>query len=47
RTSSGWTSSGHTGVDVPVYAFGQGYTEFSGFQDNTDIAKKLFKLMGK
>ncbi|TRX56936.1 alkaline phosphatase [Thalassomonas sp. M1454] len=47
KTASGWTSSGHTGVDVPVYAFGQGYQEFSGFQDNTDIAKKLFKLMGK
>lgn len=47
RTGSGWTSSGHTGVDVPVYAFGQGYNEFSGFQDNTDIAKKLFKLMGQ
>lgn len=47
RTDTGWTSSGHTGVDVPVYAFGQGYEYFMGYQDNIDIADKLFTLMGK
>lgn len=47
RTDTGWTSSGHTGVDVPVYAFGQGYEHFIGYQDNIEIAEKLFRLMGK
>ncbi|WOH38308.1 alkaline phosphatase [Thalassotalea fonticola] len=47
RTNSGWTSGGHTGIDVPVYAVGQGKEQFYGFQDNIEIAEKLFKLMGK
>ncbi|WNC70627.1 alkaline phosphatase [Thalassotalea psychrophila] len=47
RTHSGWTSGGHTGIDVPVYAIGQGKEQFYGFQDNIEIAEKLFKLMGK
>jgi alkaline phosphatase len=42
---SGWTSSGHTGIDVQVFAYGQGKGQFDGHQDNTDIAKKIFKLM--
>ena len=47
RTNSGWTSSGHTAVDVPVFAFGKQSELFKGLQDNTDIAKKIFKLLGK
>jgi alkaline phosphatase len=51
RTNTGWgTSSGsasHTGVDVPVFAFGSHQHEFSGAIDNTDIAKKIFILLGK
>jgi len=47
RTNSGWTSGGHTAVDVPVFAFGKHSNHFNGQQDNTDIAKKLFKLLGK
>ncbi len=47
RTNTGWTSSGHTAVDVPVFALGKGSELFVGHQDNTDIAKKLFKLLGK
>ena len=47
RSNSGWTSGGHTAIDVPVYAFGKQSELFNGQQDNTDIANKLFKLMGK
>jgi len=47
RTNTGWTTSGHTGVDVPVFAFGSHKNAFKGQIDNTDIAKKIFKLLGK
>ncbi|KGJ98422.1 alkaline phosphatase [Thalassotalea sp. ND16A] len=47
RTNSGWTTKGHTGIDVPVYAFGKGKEKFAGFQDNIEIADKIFALMGK
>ncbi|MCW8107285.1 alkaline phosphatase [Alteromonas ponticola] len=47
KTNTGWTTSGHTGVDVEVFAFGAGYQEFIGQTDNTDIAKKMFKLLQK
>ncbi|MFV0438321.1 MAG: alkaline phosphatase [Desulfopila sp.] len=44
--SIGWTSYSHTGVPTAVYAQGDGAELFSGFYDNTDIAKKLAKVMG-
>ena len=47
RTNTGWTTSGHTGIDVPVFAFGKHSEQFSGQLDNTDIAKKIFTLLGK
>ncbi|MGF1687466.1 alkaline phosphatase [Photobacterium japonica] len=47
RTNTGWTTGGHTGVDVPVFAFGQGKEQFIGQMDNTDIAKKLFTMLGR
>lgn len=36
----------HTGVMVPIFAFGPGAEEFTGFLDNTNIPKKIEKLMG-
>ncbi|NVK54054.1 MAG: alkaline phosphatase [Alteromonadaceae bacterium] len=45
RTNTGWTTSGHTGVDVEVFAFGAASDLFHGQYDNTDIAKKLFSLL--
>jgi len=47
RTNSGWTSGGHTAVDVPVFAFGKNSEIFHGKIDNTDIAKNIFTLLGK
>ncbi|WP_257985254.1 alkaline phosphatase [Shewanella sp. GutCb] len=44
-TYTGWTTSGHDGVDVPVFAYGMGYQAFIGHQDNTDIAKTLMQMI--
>jgi alkaline phosphatase len=43
--SIGWTSYSHTGVPVPVYAQGLRQYQFTGFYDNTDIAKRLANIM--
>lgn len=40
-----YTSGEHTGVAVPIYAFGPGAEQFTGFMENTDIAKKMMKLL--
>ena len=45
RTNTGWTTSGHTAIDVDVFAFGPQAQMFAGNQNNTDIAKKIFKLL--
>jgi alkaline phosphatase len=41
-----WGTGDHTFIAVPVYAIGPGSEEFSGFMDNTEIPKKLMKVMG-
>lgn len=41
----GWTTSGHTGVYVPVYSIGAGNQRFSGRLDNTDIPKRIMEIM--
>ncbi|MYL20985.1 alkaline phosphatase [Halobacillus litoralis] len=41
----GWTSTGHTGVDIPVYAYGPQSEAFSGIIDNTDLPKIMSKAM--
>jgi len=46
NASIGWTSYSHTGVPVPLFAQGMEARNFYGFYDNTDIAKKLAKIMG-
>jgi len=45
RTNTGWTTVGHTAVDVQVFATGKRSELFIGHQDNTDIGKKLLKLL--
>ena len=40
-----YTSGEHTGIAVPIYAFGPGADQFTGFMENTDIAKKMIKLL--
>ncbi len=45
RSKTGWTTGGHTGEDVPVYAFGPSSDKFVGSIDNTDHAKIIFDLL--
>jgi alkaline phosphatase len=45
RSHTGWTTGGHTGEDVPVYAFGPSSEKFAGQIDNTDIAKNVFEVL--
>ncbi|MGI6789841.1 alkaline phosphatase [Aminivibrio sp.] len=40
-----WSSFGHSGADVPVFAHGAGSAIFAGEYDNTDIARKLMSLL--
>ncbi|MDX5407777.1 MAG: alkaline phosphatase [Chromatiaceae bacterium] len=42
---TGWTTGGHTAADVAVLAYGKGAKDFAGFQDNTQIAKKLMQII--
>ncbi|WGL15717.1 alkaline phosphatase [Microbulbifer bruguierae] len=44
-SNTGWTTHGHDAVDVQVFATGSGSDLFRGFQDNTDISKKILQLM--
>ncbi|MBN2702617.1 MAG: alkaline phosphatase [Pontiellaceae bacterium] len=41
-----WTTTAHTALPCPVFAGGKGATDFTGFYDNTDIAKKISRQMG-
>lgn len=40
-----FTTGSHTGVMVPIFAFGPGAEQFTGVMENTDIPKKIEKLM--
>ncbi|WP_216831834.1 alkaline phosphatase [Alkalihalobacterium elongatum] len=42
----GWTTKVHSGVDVPIYAFGPTSERFTGLIDNTDIPKRMAHAMG-
>ena len=43
----GFTTKGHTGSLIPVFAFGPGAESFSGIYENTEIFEKLLKLTQK
>lgn len=45
RALVGWTSLQHTGVDIPLYAFGPGSDLFRGLHENTDIPGLMAKAM--
>lgn len=45
RAGVGWTSYGHTGAAVPVYAQGPGSEYFAGERDNTNIGRALIHLL--
>lgn len=43
--SGNFASKGHSGIMVPVYAYGPGAVEFSGIYENTEIFHKIVKLL--
>lgn len=36
-----WSTGDHTATMIPIFAYGPGASAFGGFQDNTDVGKKL------
>jgi alkaline phosphatase len=44
RTHTGWTSGGHTGIDVPLYVFGPGSSHFHGVMQNEDVGRVMRKV---
>jgi alkaline phosphatase len=40
-----WSTKGHTGAPVPIYALGPGAEAFAGVYDNTEVARKLARLL--
>ncbi|WP_111642149.1 alkaline phosphatase [Marinimicrobium alkaliphilum] len=45
RSHTGWTSGGHTAVDVPILAYGAHRERFAGFVDNAEIGRRLIELL--
>ncbi|KAG0059193.1 hypothetical protein BGZ89_000589 [Linnemannia elongata] len=41
RANLGWTTQGHTGVDVNLYAMGDGYASLLGNNENTKIGETM------
>jgi alkaline phosphatase len=46
RACVGWSTGGHTGVDVGLYAFGPGSERFRGLHENTDVARLIAESLG-
>ena len=40
-----FSSTGHTGVPIPVYAFGPGAERFTGVYENTEILPRVLELL--
>jgi len=46
RALLGWSTHGHSGVDVPLFAYGRQASELRGNHQHTDLAKFMAKFMG-
>ena len=44
--TTSFSTTGHTGVPVPLYAFGPGAEKFTGIYENTEILPKVLELYG-
>ncbi len=40
-----WSTKGHTGAPVPLWAIGPSAMRFAGVQDNTDVPKRIAQLL--
>lgn len=47
KAKMGWTSYGHTAAAVPIFAIGKGAEQFTGWQDNTEVAPKILRITQK
>ncbi len=45
RTLTGWTTHGHTGVDVPLYVSGPGSEAFQGVLQNEELGRLLIQAV--
>ncbi len=41
----GWSTTSHTGIEVPIYAYGPGSDHFRGLIDNTDVPQTMAALL--
>lgn len=46
RAIIGWTTDGHTAVDVNIYAYGPGFERFRGNMDNHVVGQRVAELLG-
>lgn len=46
KVEGAFTTDHHTGVMIPVFAYGPGAEEFGGIYQNTDIYHKMISLLG-
>ena len=46
KVKAGYTTGGHTGVMVPVFAFGPGSDKFRGIYENTELFNKMMNAFG-
>jgi len=46
RAGIGWTTGGHTAVDVGLYSFGPGSELFRGQMENDEVGRRLFEALG-
>lgn len=42
----GWSTGGHTAVNVPIFAYGPGSARFRGTLDNTELGLRLREVLG-
>lgn len=46
EVQASFSTTGHTGIMVPVYAFGPGAEDFTGIYENTDLLQRVLNLFG-
>jgi len=46
KSQLGWSTKSHSGSPVPIYAIGKGAENFTGYMLNTDIPKKIERIIG-
>lgn len=47
RSGTGWTTGGHDGVDVNVYAYGPQSEQFRGLHDNHQVGQMIIDILNK